>query len=69
MHSTSTSNPAAMTCAEPKRDAPAALQRAENSDPGLSRACFWCQSYLHNFSWLGENHSCSWPFQQSRHYL
>jgi|GEM_PF-5261087 len=51
-------------CAAPKRDAPAALHLPENSTPDLSRACYRCLSYLHIFSWFGENHSRSGPFLQ-----
>jgi hypothetical protein len=59
----------AMTCTAPKRDAPAAFQLPKNSDPGLLKIQLPIHSYLHNFSWWGEIHSCSRPFQQSRHYL
>ncbi len=53
----------------PRRDAPAALQLPENSGPVLSGAWCRCQSNLHNFSWLGKNHSRSCPFQSSRDFL
>jgi hypothetical protein len=63
-------NPArAMTCAAPKRDAPAALQlpkkfRPVSQDPGTDAS-----RPFTIFHGLGENHCRSCPFQQNRFIL
>ncbi len=45
-----------------RRAPPRRFNYPENSVPDLSKACYGCHSYLHNFSWLGENHSWLCPF-------
>jgi len=58
--------PVAMTCAPPKRDAPAALQLPENSDPGSQEPVTDGCSTFTIFHGLGANHSRSCPFLLNR---
>ena len=55
----------AMTCAAPKRDAPAALQSPENSPPGSQEPVTDASRTFAIFHGLGANHCCSCPFLQS----
>jgi len=52
--------------APPPKEMPPRRFNYLKTPPLVSQEPYGCQSYLHNFSWLGENHSRSCPFLLSR---